>query len=60
MNELNANDVLKIIGKRAQSCREDGESDMRNIIDLVGFLRREIANGKSREEILNEFIEDEK
>lgn len=59
MDEFAAIDVLKIIEQRAQSCREDGESDMRNIIDLVRFLRREISSGKSREQIINEFIEDE-
>ena len=59
MNELKAIDVLKIIEARAQACREDGESDMRNIIDAVSFLRRQILSGKSREEILDEWREDE-
>lgn len=58
-NELKAIDVLKIIRDRAQSCREEGDSDMRNILYMVDFLKREISSGKSREEILNQFIEGE-
>lgn len=59
MNEFTAIDVLKIIEQRAQFCRKNGESDMRNILDLVRFLRQGISSGKSREQIINEFVEDE-
>jgi hypothetical protein len=52
MNELTINDVLDIIYKRAQWCRENGESDMRNILRTVEFIREDISKGKTRDEIL--------
>ena len=52
MNDLTVDDVLKIIGDRAQWCRENGESDMRNILNTVRHIRNDIAAGKTREEIL--------
>jgi hypothetical protein len=52
MNELTINDVLDIIYKRAQWCRENGESDMRNILRTVKFIREDISKGKTRDEIL--------
>ncbi len=55
MSELTAVDALDIITRRAQSCRENGDSDMRNIIYTARFVRQLIAEGKSREEILAEF-----
>ena len=58
-DELRAIDVLKIIEARARACREDGESDMRNIINAVMCLKQQILSGKSREEILDEWREDE-
>lgn len=59
MNTLTTTDVLDIIAKRAQWCREEGESDMRNIIYTVSFLRDKIKQSKSREEILAEWNDDE-
>ena len=58
MNELII-DVLNIIRKRAQWMRKEGESDMRSIIYLVDGLKADIVNGKSREEILSEFVEED-
>ena len=58
MNELII-DVLNIIRKRAQWMRKEGESDMRSIIYLVDGLKADIVNGKSREEILSEFGEED-
>lgn len=58
MNELTNIDVLNIIRKRAQWMREEGESDMRSIIYLVDGLKNDIAKGKSREEILDKFEEE--
>lgn len=58
MNELTI-DVLNIIRNRAQWMREEGESDMRSIIYLVDGLKADIVNGKSIEEILSEFEEED-
>jgi len=52
MSELTINDVLDIIYKQAQWCRENGESDMRNILNTVRFIRDDISKGKTRDEIL--------
>ena len=58
MNEITVNDVLKIIKDEAQWCRENGESDMRNILNAVNYLQNQIDSGKSREEILVNFERD--
>lgn len=59
MNEITTIDVLKIIGDMAHRMREDGESDIRDIISVVNFLKREILSGKSKEEILFHFVDEE-
>ena len=45
-------DVLNIVENRAQWCRENGESDMRNIIHLTQSIRKDLNDGKSRGDIL--------
>lgn len=59
MNELTIIEALGIIRKRAQWMRREGESDMRSIIYLVDGLMADIIKGKSREEILSEFEEED-
>lgn len=59
MNELTAHDVLKLMTDRAQWCRENGESDMRNILNTGRSIRTMLSEGKSREEILAYFADDE-
>ena len=59
MNELTIIEALGIIRKRAQWMRQEGESDMRSIIYLVDGLITDITKGKSREEILSDFEEEE-
>lgn len=59
MNELTAHDVLKLLTDRAQWCRENGESDMRNILNTARHIKTMLADGKSREEILADFADDE-
>ena len=36
----------------AQQCRENGDSDMRNILNTVRGIKSMIAEGKTRAEIL--------
>jgi len=55
MEQLTAIDALAIVAKRAQWCRENGESDMRNILNTVSLVSRMANEGKSRDEILAEF-----
>ena len=59
MDQLTAEDVLKLLADRAQQCRENGESDMRNILNTVRGIRAMIAGGKTRAEILADFAPDE-
>jgi ubiquitin C-terminal hydrolase len=59
MNELTIIEALGIIRKRAQWMRQEGESDIRSIIYLVDGLMTDITKGKSREEILSDFEEEE-
>ena len=52
MDQLTVDDVLKLLSDRAQQCRENGDSDMRNILNTVRGIKSMIAEGKSRAEIL--------
>jgi hypothetical protein len=52
MDQLTVQDVLTLIEKRAQWCRENGESDMRNILNTIRGIKSDIAAGKTRAEIL--------
>ena len=52
MEQLTVDDALKLLADRAQQCRENGDSDMRNILNTVRGIKSMIAEGKSRTEIL--------
>ena len=54
---LTAKDALDIIAGYAQGCRENGDSDMRIILNLVRRIKDMINEGKTRDEILNNFVE---
>ena len=56
---MTAIEALHIILDRAQYLRSEGESDMRSIIYLASGLIRDIEAGKSTEEIMQNFNEDE-
>lgn len=58
MNELSAKDVLDIIGSLVQHFRENGETDMRGILNGIRVIKEQIASGKSREDIIELFNED--
>ena len=57
--ELTANDALDLVAKRAQECRENGDSDMRNILNYVRAIKPLVAEGKTREEIIAYFADDD-
>jgi hypothetical protein len=59
MSGLTADDALKLLADRAQWCRENGETDMRNILNTVHGIKSMIAEGKSRAEILEALGPDE-
>ena len=50
--ELTVKDVLALLRKRAQWCRANGESDMRNILNTIRGIKSDIAAGKTRDEIM--------
>lgn len=52
MEQLTVDDTLKLLADRAQWCRENGDTDMRNILNAVRGIRSMISEGKSRAEIL--------
>jgi hypothetical protein len=52
MSGLTADDALKLLADRAQWCRENGDTDMRNILNTVRGIKSMIAEGKSRAAIL--------
>lgn len=58
MKELSVNDVLNLISTLAQDFREQGENDMRGMLNGIRLIREQIASGKSREEIIELFNED--
>lgn len=59
MDQLTATDVLKLVSDRAQWCRENGESDMRNILNTTRSIKAMLDEGKSRDEILASFKDDD-
>jgi hypothetical protein len=59
MDKLTADDVIDLVIKRAQSMREEGESDLRSIIWLCSGLRSDMVAGKTRETIMSEFEDDD-
>ena len=44
---LTVEDVLNLIGDKAQWCREEGESDMRYITQMISNIRNKIKEGNS-------------
>ena len=56
---MTAKDVLKLVTDRAQWCHENGESDMRNILNTTRSIKAMLAEGKTRDEILASFAEDD-
>lgn len=52
-------ELLKLIREQAQNMREEGESDMRCIIWLVDDILSKIEEGKSTENIVNYFKDEE-
>lgn len=52
MEQLTVDDALKLLADRAQQCRENGDTDMRNILNTVRGIKSMISDGKSREEII--------
>jgi hypothetical protein len=56
---MNAIEALKIVRDRAQSMREDGDSDLRSILWLISGLIKNIQAGKTTEEIIAEYAGDE-
>jgi len=58
-NELTASDVLKLISDHAQWCRENSETDMRNILNTTRYIKTMLADGKNRDEIIAAFADDD-
>lgn len=56
--QFTAQDALKIMIERAQACREDGDGDMRSIINTASYLSGMLRDGKTREEILADYYDD--
>lgn len=59
IEQISAVDVLKLVNDRAQWCRENGESDMRNILNTTREIKSMIDSGKTRDEILAAFADDD-
>jgi len=59
MDQLTADDVLKLLTDRAQWCRENGESDMRNILSTAHSIKALMTEGKTRDEILAYLADDD-
>ena len=57
--QLTVDDALTIIFNQAQWCRENGETDMRNILNCVRGLRSQIERGDTREVIIARYTEEE-
>jgi hypothetical protein len=57
--KLTVHDVLDLIAGRAQRCREDGDTDMRNILNTVRSIKFMIEQGKSRDDIIEAWSYDD-
>ena len=55
---LTAEDVLRLVGNRAQWQREEGETDVRVTLALVDGIESMLAGGKTRDEIITKYQED--
>lgn len=51
-DELTALDVLWLIGARVQWMRASGETDVRGIRDMCQGIERDLEAGKSRDQIV--------
>jgi hypothetical protein len=56
---MNAIEALNIVRDRAQWMRNKGESDMRSIIWLISGLINDIEAGKSTEEIMASYADED-
>jgi hypothetical protein len=56
---MNAIEALNIVRDRAQWMRNEGESDMRSIIWLISGLINDIEAGKSTEEIMASYADED-
>jgi len=56
---MNAIEALNIVRNRAQWMRNEGESDMRSIIWLISGLINDIEAGKSTEEIMASYADED-
>lgn len=56
---MTAIEALHIVLERAQYLRSEGESDMRSIIYLASGLIRDIEAGKSAEEIMADYNDED-
>jgi hypothetical protein len=59
MTDLTVNDALDLIAATAQHCRENGDGDMRNILNQVRGIKRMIGEGKTGDEIMEAYTIDE-
>lgn len=56
---MNAIEALNIVRDRAQWMRNEGDSDMRSIIWLISGLINDIEAGKSTEEIMASYADED-
>lgn len=59
MEKLTATEALDLVAKEAQRCRENGETDMRNILNFVRAVKTLVAEGKTMQEISAYWDDDE-
>jgi len=56
---MNAIEALNIVRDRVQWMRNEGESDMRSLIWLISGLINDIEAGKSTEEIMASYADED-
>ena len=55
---VTAEEILNILSKYVQWCRESGESDMRSVLGCIRGLQRDLREGKTAAQIQQELDED--
>ena len=58
MNQLTVSDALLLVKAFAQSCRENGDADMRNILNFVRALERDYSKGMLRDELFDLYVQE--
>lgn len=59
MGNLKIETAISLFKQRAQELREDGDCDMRYIINMADILLAQVTSGTSAQEIIEYWVEED-